>query len=170
MKNKVHNFQKKEISNKNNINDIPIKGIQNLNFNELLEKELSKEKNEGNFNNINNMPTKPKFKYIPKKGWFYFNPVNTKKYKYYNDNFKPKNRRHSANISKKVNNNKNNDIIANNYEEIHNNNDDFDKYNNINNQAKKKRIAPIMPDDFKNSKFNTEKGYIGPLKEGNQEK
>ena len=48
--------------------------------------------------------------------------------------------------------------------------DDFDKYNNINNnQAKKKRIAPIMPDDFKNSKFNRGKGYIGPLKEGNQE-
>ena len=69
MKNKVHNFQKKEIANKNNIDDIPIKGIQNLNFNELLEKELSKEKNEGNFNNTNNIPTKPKFKYIPiKKG------------------------------------------------------------------------------------------------------
>ena len=165
MKNKINNFQKKEIANKNNIDDIPIKGIQNLNFNELLEKELSKEKNEGNFNNTNNIPTKPKFKYIPKKKVDLVSaPVNTKKYKYYSDNFKPKNRRHSANISKKVNNNKNND------EEIHNNSDDFDKYNNINNnQAKKKRIAPIMPDDFKNSKFNRGKGYIGPLKEGNQE-
>lgn len=64
LKNKKNNFdEKKEI--KNNIDEMPIKGNNNVNFNELLEKELSKEQNEGNYNN--NIPTKPKFKYVPKK-------------------------------------------------------------------------------------------------------
>ena len=157
LKNKKNNFDDKaEISNKKNIDDIPIKGNNNLNFNELLEKELSKEQNEGNYNNINNIPTKPKFKYIPKKRVDLVSaPGNTKKYKYYSDNFKPKNRGHSVNITKKVNNNRNDDIMENNDEEIHNNSDDNENYNNNkNNQIKKKRVAPVMPENFKNSKFN----------------
>ena len=105
LKNKKNNFDEKvEISNKKNIDDIPITGNNNLNFNELLEKELSKEQNEGNYNNINNMPTKPKFKYIPKKKVDLVSaPGNTKKYKYYSDNFKPKNRGRSVNVTKKIN-------------------------------------------------------------------
>ena len=42
-----------------------------------------------------------------------------------------------------------------NDEEMENNSDDFNKYNSKNNsQNKKKRVAPVMPDNFKNSKFN----------------
>ena len=85
MKNKKNNFDDKiEISNKKNIDDIPMKLNNNLNFNELVEKELSKEQNEGNYNNINIIPTKPKFKYIPKKKVDLVSvPGLTKKYKYY---------------------------------------------------------------------------------------
>ena len=165
LKNKTNNIENMPISPKNNIDDMPIKGNSNLNFNELLEKELSKEQNEGNYNNINSAPTKPKFKYIPKKKVDLVSaPGITKKYKYYSDNFKPRNRGHSVNITKKVNKNKNNDIIENNDEEIQNNSDDFDNYNKNNNQTKKKRVAPVMPENFKNSKFNRGRGYTGPLK------
>ena len=161
--------QKKDIpkaSNNNNIDDMPIKGNNNLNFNELLEKELSKEQNEGNFNN--NIQTKPKFKYIPKKKVDLVSaPTNTKKYKYYSDNFKPKNRGRSVNVTKKVNNKNNVDIERNNEEEILNNSDDHENYNK--NQGKKKRVAPVMPENFKNSKFNRGKGYTGPLTVEKQE-
>ena len=115
LKSETNNIENKEILNKNNIDDIPIKGNNNLNFNELLEKELSKEQNEGNFNSIMNIPTKPKFKYIPKKRVDLVSaPGNTKKYKYYSDNFKPRKRGHSVNITKKVKKNNNNDLIENN--------------------------------------------------------
>jgi hypothetical protein len=92
LKNKNNNFdEKKDI--KTNIDDLPIKGNNNVNFNELLEKELSKEQNEGNYNN--QIPVEPKFKYIPKKKVDLVSiPSNTKKYKYYSDNFKPRNRGH----------------------------------------------------------------------------
>ena len=168
LKNKKNNFdEKKEI--KNNIDEMPIKGNNNVNFNELLEKELSKEQNEGNYNN--NIPTKPKFKYVPKKKVDLVSaPGNTKKFKYYSDNFKPRNRGHSVNITKKINNIRNNDIMEKNDEEMENNSDDFNKYNSKNNsQNKKKRVAPVMPDNFKNSKFNRGRGYTGPQKEGNLE-
>ena len=81
--------QKKEIPNydeipikkvTNNIDDIPIKGGSN--FNELLEKEMSKEKNEGYDYNEINKNVEPKFKYIPKKRTEIISaPTNTKKYK-----------------------------------------------------------------------------------------
>ena len=97
LKNKKNNFdEKKEI--KNNIDEMPIKGNNNVNFNELLEKELSKEQNEGNYDT--QIPAKPKFKYIPKKKVDLVSvPANTKKYKYYSDNFKPRKRGHSVNIT-----------------------------------------------------------------------
>ena len=156
--------------NKNNIDDIPIKGNNNLNFNELLEKELSKEQNEGNFISIKNIPTKPKFKYIPKKRVDLVSaPGNTKKYKYYSDNFKPRKRGHSMNITKKVKSNNNNDLIENNDEEIQNKSDNYDNYNKNNEQAKKKRVAPIMPENFKNSKFNRGRGCTGSLKDEKEE-
>ena len=50
--------------NKNNEEEIPIKG--GYNFNDILEKELSKEKNNEYENNENKI-IEPKFKYIPKK-------------------------------------------------------------------------------------------------------
>jgi hypothetical protein len=169
LKNKKNNLEEKNGTSNKNIDDIPIKGNSNLNFNELLEKELSKEQNEGNYNN--NISTKPKFKYIPKKKVDLVSaPTNTKKYKYYSDNFKPKTRGKSVNITKKMNINKNNDILEKE-DNMDNNSDDFDKYNNKNNnQAKKKRVAPVMPENFKNSKFNRGRGYTGPLNEPNTEK
>ena len=75
--------------NSNNIDDMPIKGGSN--FNELLEKEMLKEQNEGYGNYEINENIEPKFKYIPKKRTDIISaPTNTKKYKYYSDNFKSK--------------------------------------------------------------------------------
>ena len=83
--NKNQNEMNKQISN--NIDDIPIKGGSN--FNELLEKEMLKEQNEGYYESNKNV--EPKFKYIPKKRNDIVSiPTNTKKYKYYSDNFKSK--------------------------------------------------------------------------------
>ena len=88
----IENKPKSKENNKN-IDDIPLKKNNNLDFNELLEKELSKEQNEGNYNNEINKK-EPKFKYIPKKKVDIVSvPTNTKKYKYYSDNFKQKKRR-----------------------------------------------------------------------------
>lgn len=91
------------------IDDIPIGGNNKLNFNELLEKELSKE---GNFDMYSqNAPqAEPKFKYVPKKKVEPISaPTNTKKYKYYSDNFKKKTKSSSNNTnSKKVNLEENN--------------------------------------------------------------
>ena len=80
-------------NNNNNIDEIPIKG--GTNFNELLEKELSKEN--GEYNNFNeNNKIEPKFKYIPKKRNDIVSiPTNTKKYKYYSDNFKSKKKKNN---------------------------------------------------------------------------
>ena len=73
----------------NNFDDMPIKGGSN--FNELLEKEMSKEQNEGYINNDIDKNIEPKFKYVPKKKTDIISvPSNTKKYKYYSDNFKSK--------------------------------------------------------------------------------
>ena len=133
---------------------MPITGNNKLNFNELLEKELAKEHNEGNYNNdLNNENKEPKFKYIPKKRVDIVSaPANTKKYKYYSDNFKQKK---SENTSKK---NKNKEEPKNEYKEIDNYENEIKE-----NTKKKERVAPIMPDNFKNSIFNRGKGYTGPL-------
>ena len=86
--------------NSNNIDDIPIKGGSN--FNELLEKEMLKEQNEGYGNNEINENIEPKFKYIPKKRTDIISaPTNTKKYKYYSDNFKSKKKKKEKNEEKK---------------------------------------------------------------------
>ena len=89
LKNKEKNNNLNQLKNcsNNNIDEIPIKG--GANFNELLEKELLKEKNDeyGDYNQNNNV--EPKFKYVPKKRNDLVSiPTNTKKYKYYSDNFK----------------------------------------------------------------------------------
>ena len=42
LKNKKNNLEEKNGTSNKNIDDIPIKGNSNLNFNEILEKELSK--------------------------------------------------------------------------------------------------------------------------------
>ena len=166
LQSKENNYENKQIFNKNNIDDIPIKGNTNLNFNELLEKELSKEENKGNYININNSMAKPKFKYIPKKRVDLISaPRNSKKYKYYSDNFKPKNRGNSVNITKKMCKN-NNEMIEN--KDVQNNSDDWGHCNKINKQAKK-RIAPVIPENFKNSKFNRGRGYAELLKDEKEE-
>jgi len=78
------------IEGKRNFDDIVIKK-PNLNFNQLLEKELQKEEKE-NDNIGQNESTKPKFKYISKKkvDKVFNKPIKNKKYKYYSDNFKIK--------------------------------------------------------------------------------
>ena len=73
------------------------------------------------------------------------------------------------NITKKLKSNNNNELIENNDEEIQNNSDDYNNYNKNNDQVKKKRVAPIMPENFKNSKFNRGRGYTGPLKDEKEE-
>ena len=143
--NKEEIKEKQKIENKN-IDEIPITGNNKLNFNELLEKELSKEQNEGNYNNeITNEKKEPKFKYIPKKKVDIVSaPTNTKKYKYYSDNFKQKKK---GNLKK-----------DNNKETFNEENEGIKKY-----EKKKERVAPVMPDNFKNSIFNRGKGYTGPI-------
>ena len=87
----------------NNIDDMPIKGG---NFNELLEKEMSKEQNEGYNNSELNANVEPRFKYIPKKRPELISaPSNTKKYKYYSDNLKSKKKKKEKNEDKNDNNN-----------------------------------------------------------------
>ena len=76
LKNKEKSDINKLPSKYNNVDDMPIKG--GLNFNELLEKELSKENNNDNYNNEN---IEPKFKYVPKKRNDIISiPTKTKKY------------------------------------------------------------------------------------------
>jgi hypothetical protein len=58
--NNKEEIKEKEVNEKKNLDEIPITGNNKLNFNELLEKELSKEQNEGNFNNYANK-VEPKF-------------------------------------------------------------------------------------------------------------
>ena len=75
------------------IDNIPIKN-NNLNFVELLEKELSKEDEQININ-INELKEEPKFKYVSKNknkkaNLDFKKPIKNKKYKYYTDNFKLK--------------------------------------------------------------------------------
>ena len=151
---KTEKTENKNMENKN-IDDIPLPVNNKLNFNELLEKELSKEQNEGIYNNnLNNKKVEPKFKYVPKKKVDIVSaPTNTKKYKYYSDNFKQKKRGNSNNKIKEQENDENNYIEKKEIKEINNK------------KEKKERVAPIMPDNFKNSIFNRGKGYIGPKKE-----
>ena len=71
-----------------NVDDIVIKPKGN--FLDLLEKELSKEQKNTD-NGKNEFENKPKFKYIPKSNYHdkfkVSEPTQTKKYKYYSDNF-----------------------------------------------------------------------------------
>ena len=95
LKNKEKNNTNNFPSGNNNIADIPIKGGSN--FNELLEKELSKEND--NYDNFNHENVEPRFKYIPKKRNDIISvPTKTKKYKYYSDNFKSKKKKERKRI------------------------------------------------------------------------
>ena len=87
---KIDNNNNIIVEGKNNFDDIVIKKA-NLNFNQLLEKELQKEEKE-NDNIGHNESTKPRFKYISKKkvDKIFNKPIKNKKYKYYTDNFKIK--------------------------------------------------------------------------------
>ena len=133
-KNNKTNFDDMPIKKStNNIDDMPIKGG---NFNELLEKEMSKEQNEGYNNQELNKNVEPRFKYIPKKRTEIISaPSNTKKYKYYSDNFKSKKNKKEKNEEKNdnynfksnINNSKNQKKESNNFkkkEKIEN----FSKY------------------------------------------
>ena len=89
---KLEQISSKPLQAPKNIDDIPIKGGSN--FNELFEKELSKEKNNDYNNYTQNTDVQPKFKYIPKKRNDIVSvPTTTKKYKYYSDNFKSKSKK-----------------------------------------------------------------------------
>ena len=62
---------------------------------------MLKEQNEGYGNNEINENIEPKFKYIPKKRTDIISaPTNTKKYKYYSDNFKSKKKKKDKNEEK----------------------------------------------------------------------
>ena len=161
LKNKEkNNFNQNNSKNCNNFDDMPIKGGSN--FNELLEKELSKEKND-NYENYN-QNIEPKFKYVPKKRNDIFSvPTTTKKYKYYSDNFKTKNKK------KKENNINNNKKQKNEYNLKNNNEENIEIYQNskpfenkidfldfkkkINNNKKKNTISNISYNNNKNSNF-----------------
>mgnify|MGYP007070352143 CR=1 FL=1 len=105
-------------------------------INELLEKEMSKEQNEGYNNQELNKNVEPRFKYIPKKRTEIISaPSNTKKYKYYSDNFKSKKNKKEKieekndnyNFKSNMNNSKNQKKESNNFkkkEKIEN----FSKY------------------------------------------
>ena len=109
--------------NKENLDEIPQKKISNNidditikdgNFNELLEKEMSKEQNEGYAYNDMNTNVEPRFKYVPKKRTDIISaPTNTKKYKYYSDNFKSKKSKKEKNEEKTDDNINNNFNIKN---------------------------------------------------------
>ena len=142
--NKEDETPKEEIPIKkvsNNIDDMPIKGGSN--FNELLEREMSKEQNEGIYNEMN-QNVEPKFKYIPKKRNDIVSiPSNTKKYKYYSDNFK----------SNKKKNKKNDD-----------NNDDDMKINNFKNQKKDSNYSYNKPKE-KKEKYDSYENNNNNIKE-----
>ena len=73
-----NNINQNNSQNRKNFDDMPIKGGSN--FNELLEKELSKEKNDNYDNYSQNI--EPKFKYVPKKRNDIISvPTTNKKYK-----------------------------------------------------------------------------------------
>ena len=120
--------EEKNIEQKNNIDDLPIKA-NNLNFTQLLEKELLKEEN--NESNISrNKKVEPKFKYVSKKksDVEFKKPIKNKKYKYYSDNFKIKPSKNSVgNKSNAKDNDKDN---------IYQNTEKNKKENKINNKTK----------------------------------
>ena len=157
-----------------NIDDIPIKSNK-LNFNQLLEKELSKEgSSENNINNISdNKKVEPKFKYISKKknDIEFKKPIKNKKYKYYTDNFKLKpvkkaeigKKSIKEKISKNNEKNKKEKIIKNQNNEIKNNlikkkNDNKSNNNIINNNIKNTILNKIYlegdNEDFQNENEN----------------
>ena len=124
-KSMVQNISRNNNTNKyNEIDKIPIKR-NNLNFLELLEKELSKENKD---DNTMNKKEEPKFKYISKrnKKVEFKKPLKVKKYKYYSDNFQMKKKKGNKN------NIKTNKKIANNEIKIDDNTKIFKK-GNINN-------------------------------------
>ena len=99
-KNKDMENLNKISSDNNNIEDIPLKG--GANFNDILEKELLKDKNNEYANN-ENKNIEPKFKYVPKKNKrdiISAPPTNAKKYKYYSDNFKSKKKKKESQNNK----------------------------------------------------------------------
>ena len=120
--------EEKNIEQKNNIDDLPIKA-NNLNFTQLLEKELLKEEN--NESNISsNKKVEPKFKYVSKKKFDveFKKPIKNKKYKYYSDNFKIKPLKNSGG-------NKSN-AKDNDKDDIYQNTEKNKKENKINNKTK----------------------------------
>ena len=120
--------EEKNIEQKNNIDDLPIKA-NNLNFTQLLEKELLKEEN--NESNISsNKKVEPKFKYVSKKksDVEFKKPIKNKKYKYYSDNFKIKPLKNSGG-------NKSN-AKDNDKDDIYQNTEKNKKENKINNKTK----------------------------------
>ena len=105
--------EEKNIEQKNNIDDLPIKA-NNLNFTQLLEKELLKEEN--NESNISsNKKVEPKFKYVSKKksDVEFKKPIKNKKYKYYSDNFKIKPLKNSGGNKSNAKDNDKDDIYQN---------------------------------------------------------
>ena len=156
----------------NNFDDMPVKGGSN--FNELLEREMSKEGNIGSINNEMNQNVEPRFKYIPKKRKDIVSiPSNTKKYKYYSDNFESKKKK------KEKNDDNNNDMNINNFKNQKKNSnssykkskekeekyDFYEKNNNIKENQNKKNPKIIDRkldfDDFKqNQNSNPKKKKI----------
>ena len=145
-----------------NVDDIQIK-TKSLDFNALVEQELAKGNYEGAypFGDDGMSNNKPKFEYKPRKKYNdkykVSEPVETKKYKYYADNFKPKNKKNNTreeydDFELGLNNN-NNNINDKNKEQR----GQSAKPGNI-----KKRIAPVVSESKMNKFVNRakDKGLI----------
>ena len=178
--NDINNSEQNDINNniivegKNNFDDIVIKK-SNLNFNQLLEKELQKEEKE-NDNFGHNENTKPKFKYISKKkvDKIFNKPIKNKKYKYYSDNFKIKpvkklkkfkkteNQNSSSLFSFIENNKKVNNINKKDINDIKNNNmNNLNDNDNIpnNNDGNSEKKDFVENEDFSDLNINKKLNY-----------
>ena len=172
----MENIKKFAPENNNNIEEIPLKG--GANFNDILEKELLKDKN-NEYDNNENKKVEPKFKYVPKKNKrdiVSAPPTNTKKYKYYSDNFKAKKKKkENQNNKNQIENINENEIqkedifnknINENIDEIRNQKEDNFKKDLYNNNYKEEKPNKT------NEKFNALKNedikigndYINPNK------
>ena len=128
------------INNNNNINyeneidKIPVGKNNNVNFNDLVNAALNNGEYGNNNEYNNNEYVEPRFKYIPKeKRDSKYNisiPTNTKKYKYYSDNFKDKEKKSDKNPIRKASTRPTTSSSNKYYNNIMNNNNNNNNNNN----------------------------------------
>lgn len=140
-----------------NIDAIPIKA-NNIDFNKLVELEMQKGQYQGNDNEY-----KPKFEYKPRPKYTdkykISEPTETKKYKYYSDNFKSKKKKNNDNTNESNKYSQNNNNFVEPTPESVNTQQNFGKKN--------KRVAPTVPVNKMNKFVSKEKKPINSSSNNN---